>query len=77
VAREVDAPSFASSTPEVLVTDHFLAEAGEGVELPAGDPTVAPLVRDFAALARALTAPSAKPVGSSTCSTASSARPPP
>lgn len=39
------------------MTQRDLAEAGEGDELPVGDPTVAPLVREIAALARVLSAP--------------------
>ena len=39
------------------MTHHDLAEAGEGEELPSSDPTVAPLVREIAALARVLSAP--------------------
>jgi hypothetical protein len=39
------------------VTHHDLAEAGEGAELPVGDPTIGGLALEFAALARVLSAP--------------------
>ena len=39
------------------MTHHDVVEAGEGDELPGSDPTVAPLVREIAALARVLSAP--------------------